>query len=176
MVLSGWNPAVLNKVALPACHIFAVFYTRELSKDERFNWLQNISNNKFDEYKTISNSLLDIENVPKYELSCSFTMRSNDFFLGNPINIVSYALLTHMFAQCANMTVGELVYHGMDVHLYENHIEQIKEQLGRDPHRYDLPKLELNKDVKNIFDFKFDDIKILNYESYPTIKAPLSVG
>ena len=103
-------------------------------------------------------------------------MRSNDLFLGASFNIASYSLLTHLIAQCCNMTVGELVYNGLDIHIYEKHMKAGNEQLTRDPCKYNLPTLSLNKEITNIDDFKFEDIKILNYESYPSIKAPLSVG
>ena len=196
MVLSAWNPDVIDNIALPACHMFATFWTRELTYQERFNILleknnndENIVANKIGEVcgddnvnfdnnslKDKFNKLLEKENIPTRELSCSFTMRSNDYFLGASFNIASYSLLTHLIAQCCNMTVGELVYNGLDIHIYENHMKAVKEQLTRDPFKYNLPTLSLNKEITNIDDFKFEDIKILNYESYPSIKAPLSVG
>lgn len=176
MVLSAWNVGDLNFMALPPCHMFATFYTRELNAFERLEWLWENSNNEYDEWKCATHETLDKLNVPRRELSCSFTMRSNDFFLGNPYNIASYAILTHMIAQCVNMSVGELVYHGMDVHLYENHIDAAKEQLERDPCKYKLPKLVLNRNITDINQFTYEDITIKDYESYPSIKAPLSVG
>lgn len=176
MILTAWNPDVLDEIALPACHMFAVFYTNELTYNERLTWLQEHSNGEYDEWKNPTHVTLDELNVPKRKLSCSFTMRSNDVPLGLPINIMSYALLTHLIAQCVNMEVGELVYHGVDVHIYENQIEGVKEQIKRNPHLYDLPKLKLNTDIKDIDKFKFEDITIENYNSYPVIKFPLSVG
>lgn len=107
------------------------------------------------------------------KLSCQFYMRSNDIFLGLPFNIASYALLTHMVAQVTGLEVGELVYSVGDCHLYSNHIEQIKTQLERTPK--ELPTLELNKEITNIFDFDFDDIKLINYNPEPGIKAPVAV-
>ena len=105
-----------------------------------------------------------------------FQMRSNDFFLGNPFNILSYGILTHIIAHCVNMDVDELIFNGGDIHIYENQISALKEQLLRNPHKYSLPRLELNPDIKNIEDFKYEDIKIVGYKSYPAIKAILSVG
>lgn len=81
-----------------------------------------------------------------------------------------------MIAQCVNMAVGELIYYGEDVHIYENHLEQAQEQLTRNPHKYNLPKLWLNPEITDIDNFKFEDIKIIEYESYPAIKYTLNVG
>lgn len=113
----------------------------------------------------------------KRELSCMFQMRSNDAILGLPFNILSYSILTHMIAQCCNMEVGELIFSGGDVHVYENQVEIYeKEQKDRNPHMYALPTLVLNPDVTEIDDFKYEDIKIEDYRFYPSVKYPLSVG
>lgn len=160
MILTGWNPDVLTEIALPACHTFAFFYTQQLSDND---------------IKKIS-QLNNIKNTPKYKLSCSFTCRSQDIFLGTPFNITSYALLTHMIAQCANMLADKLIWHGMDCHIYEQHINSVHQQIARDPHKYELPALFLNPLKTDIDDFTYDDIIISNYNSYPSIKAQLSVG
>lgn len=109
----------------------------------------------------------------KKELSCQMYQRSNDLFLGNPFNTASYAILVHMIAQVCNLNVGELIITIGDAHIYKDHIEQVKLQLTRTPH--DLPKLVLNKEIKNIDDFTFDDIKIENYQHDPVIKGKISV-
>lgn len=197
MVLSAWNPDVIDNIALPACHMFATFWTRELTKEERANILIekynnddkivasklcklcNLEKNECYDYNFLMNNfdkLLQSEGIPTRELSCSFTMRSNDWCCGCPYNCVSYSILTHLIAQVCNMTVGDLVYNGLDCHVYENHMDAVNEQLTRDPFKYNLPVLSLNKEITNIDDFKFEDIKILNYESYPSIKYPLNVG
>lgn len=111
--------------------------------------------------------------VSNNKLSCQLYQRSADIFLGVPFNIASYALLTHMVAQVCNLEVGDFVHTLGDAHLYLNHVEQAKLQLTRAPKP--LPKLKLNPDVKNIFDFKYEDIEILNYEFHPGIKAEISV-
>ena len=98
---------------------------------------------------------------------------STDILLGLPFNIASYALLCHMVAQVCNLEVGELVYSGVDVHIYSNHIDQVKLQLSRTPMK--LPTIKLNPDIKDIDDFKYDDITLVGYESHPTIKAPIAV-
>ena len=107
------------------------------------------------------------------KLSCQLYQRSADVFLGVPFNIASYALLVHMVAQVCNLKVGDFVHTLGDAHLYLNHIEQAKLQLTRD-HKV-LPQLKLNAEIKNIFDFKFQDIEVLNYESHPSIKAEIAV-
>lgn len=111
--------------------------------------------------------------VSQGKLSCQLYQRSADIFLGVPFNIASYALLTHMVAQVCNLEVGEFIHTLGDAHLYLNHVEQAKLQLTRTPKP--LPKLKLNPEVKNIFDFKYEDIEILNYEFHPLIKADISV-
>lgn len=111
--------------------------------------------------------------VSQGKLSCQLYQRSADIFLGVPFNIASYALLTHMVAQVCHLEVGEFVHTLGDAHLYLNHVEQAKLQLTRTPKP--LPQLKLNPDVKNIFDFKYEDIQILNYDFHPLIKADISV-
>jgi len=106
-------------------------------------------------------------------LSCQLYQRSADYFLGVPFNIASYALLVHMFAQQCDLKPGEFVWTGGDVHLYSNHLEQAREQLSREPKS--LPQLNIKRKPASIFDYKFEDFEILNYESHPTIKAPIAV-
>lgn len=174
IMISAWNPGDIPQMALPPCHYACQFYTKEMTFNERKTWyIQNISLVNLDK---VDENYLDEYNVPKRKLSCMFQMRSNDFPCGNPFNLLSYSLLTHMIAQCVNMDVDELIFNGGDVHIYENQIPAFKEQLSRSPYKYALPHLELNPDIKNIEDFKYEDIKIVGYESYPAIKFPLSVG
>ncbi len=109
----------------------------------------------------------------KNRLSLELYMRSADVFLGVPFNIASYSLLTHMIAQVAGLDVGEFILTWGDVHIYSNHFDQVKEQLKRKPNP--LPKLKLNKKVKNIDDFIFEDIEIVDYNPHPSIKAPVTV-
>ena len=111
--------------------------------------------------------------VNEGRLSCHLYQRSADLFLGVPFNIASYALLTMMIAQVTGLKPGEFVHTFGDLHLYSNHIEQAKEQLSRTP--YDYPKMELNPEVRSIFDFKFEDFKLKDYKCHPKIKAPIAV-
>ena len=107
------------------------------------------------------------------KLSCQLYQRSADLFLGVPFNIASYALLTHMIAQVCDLEVGDFVHTLGDVHIYSNHMEQVKLQLSRTPKP--LPQLKLNPNIKSVFDFTYDDIELLNYQSYDAIKAPVAV-
>lgn len=193
MLCIAYNPDVLNEVALPPCHILFQFYTRELSNTERWELYYNkfkdeeIDNDNFSyphldvygqtnqhTYNGEYDYLLEEENIPTRELSCSWYQRSVDSFLGLPFNIASYALLTHMIAHVCNMSVGDLIFNGGDTHLYLNHLEQAKELISRDV--LDSPTLYLNPKVKTIDEFNFEDIKIENYVSQGVLKAPLSTG
>jgi len=111
--------------------------------------------------------------VADNKLSCQLYQRSADIFLGVPFNIASYSLLTMMIAQVTGLKAGELVHTLGDAHLYLNHLEQVDTQLSRKP--LPLPEMKINKNVKSIFDFVFDDFELVNYETHPGISAPIAI-
>ncbi|MGZ3744160.1 MAG: thymidylate synthase [Pseudobdellovibrionaceae bacterium] len=137
LLVVAFNPADVDKMALPPCHAFFQFY------------------------------------VAKGKLSCQLYQRSADIFLGVPFNIASYALLVHMIAQVCNLGVGEFIHTLGDAHIYGNHLEQVKTQLQREFRL--LPRIHLNPEIKNIFDFKFEDIQLTGYDPHPAIKGEVAI-
>ena len=181
MLCVAFNPDAIylergRGVALPPCPVMFQFYSRELRLSERIAWynMQNPNNNLPED---ASEEWVDRLGIEKRELSLSFSMRSNDWPLGAPINIESYSILCYMVAKVVNMVPGELVYHGADVHIYTNQIDGIKEQLNRKGSDI-LPKLKFTpgKEFKELSDFTYDDFIIEDYYPDPIIKFPLSVG
>ena len=147
LIVSAWNPAEIEKMALPPCHVLFQFY--------------------------VSAAADSSDGEQRGELSCQLYQRSCDLFLGVPFNIASYALLTIMVAQAVDLTPGDFVHTFGDLHLYNNHLEQAREQLTRDCRP--LPRMKLNPAVKNIGDFKFEDFELVGYDPHPSIKAPIAV-
>ena len=156
--------------------------------DQVYELVEGIKNNPYSRRHILS--AWDVPRLPKMclppchvmsqyyvsnnnKLSCHMYQRSCDSFLGLPFNVASYALLTHMLAQVCNLKVGELVISFGDIHVYADHLSQVHEQLSRDS--YQAPKLWLNPEITDIDSFKMEDIKILNYESHPAIKAAMAV-
>ena len=137
LMVTAWNPADVDQMALPPCHCLFQFY------------------------------------VADGKLSCQLYQRSADIFLGVPFNIASYALLTHMVAHVTGLKAGEFIHTLGDAHLYLNHLEQVDEQLSRQPMA--LPRLVLKRDVAEIDGFEFDDFVISGYDAHPHISAPVAV-
>lgn len=178
IIVSAWNVSDLDDMALNPCHNYFQFYTTEMTVLERLNWFEENEPEKFasiplNNDEKLLHETLDREGIPRRKLSCFFLMRSNDVFLGLPFNIASYTLLTHIVAQQLNMVPDELVYSGVDVHLYSNHLEQAKLQLTREP--YPLPKLVIKRKPDSIFDYKYEDFELVGYQAHPHIAAPVAV-
>jgi thymidylate synthase len=179
IMVNAWNVGELNDMKLMPCHYGFQFWTRELTIEERMEiWNKRVAGLYFGlswGFGKTQEDALDEQHVPTRGISLAWNQRSCDVGLGIPFNIASYALLLHMVAQQVNMVPLELTGMLGDCHIYSNHMEQVKEQLTRDPYKYPSPKIWLNPEVKSIFDYKYDDIKILDYQSYPTIKMPIAV-
>lgn len=185
IMVNAWNVADLDKMTLPPCHYGFQLNTVELTNEEREklyvqhcmdnNWAISIDRGMMRKgpfvMKDHYESDYERANIPKHKLSLMWNQRSVDTFLGLPFNITSYALLLHMMAQQVNMVPHELIGSLGDTHLYNNHMEQVEELLSREP--MELPTLELEK-ADSIFDYCYENVKIINYSSHPPIKAPLS--
>jgi thymidylate synthase len=165
IMVSAWNVGEMDKMVLPPCHWAFELYTEELAFEERKNLIQPIPN-------VFSHEDLDVIGIPKRRLSLKWHQRSVDTFLGLPFNIASYGLLLHMLAQQTNMVAGTLIGDLTNVHIYQNHIEQCKEQIGREP--LSLPSLKLEK-AKDIFSYCYGDVKIDGYVPHEPIKGDISV-
>jgi thymidylate synthase len=150
LIVTAWNPSVLP--------------------DDKKSFSENVTNGKA--ALPPCHSFFQFY-VQDNKLSCQLYQRSADVFLGVPFNISSYSLLLHMVAHVCSLEPGEFIHTFGDVHIYKNHLSQIEELLSRD--FKELPKLELNKDIKNIFDFKYEDIKLINYQYHPPIKANVAI-
>jgi thymidylate synthase len=186
-MVNAWNVGELDQMVLPPCHYSFQVYTRELSDDEQRAKCSPLTPNAWDDLKEFAkltgNSIEEAAkaaNIPTRAISLMWNQRSVDTFLGLPFNIASYALLLEIIAKEVNMIPDELIGSLGDVHLYNNHIEQAKEQYAREP--LELPKLSINDEfwnpeigiIEQIQHIKPDDFQILNYQSHPAIKAPLS--
>ncbi len=143
IVVSAWNVAELPRMALQPCHALFQFHVSRGGGSGRGR------------------------------LSCQVYQRSADVFLGVPFNIASYALLTHMLAQQCDLDLGDLIWTGGDCHIYDNHREQVEEQLRRDP--YAFPSLVLHRRPHSIFDYAFEDVEVVGYRHHPAIRAPVAV-
>jgi len=179
MLVIAWNPSQLNDLCLPPCHYGFQVYTRELSLDERIRiWDTKFAfANKEVKNQFNPNVHLDTHGIPKRAISLIWNQRSVDTFLGLPFNIASYGLLLEIIAKEVNMIPDELIGNLGDTHLYLNHIEQAKEQIGREP--FELPILDIKLHFNNKPSFVPEhwlpsDFEIVNYKSHPSIKAPLS--
>jgi len=174
MIVSAWHPYWVDHCALPPCHCLFHFHTDELTVEERKKILQATHGPvNFPISETIVIQLLNESNISIRRLNLLLYQRSCDTFLGVPFNITSYSLLLAMVAHCVGMEPGTFTHTYGDLHIYENHLDQVNEQLSRAPKA--LPRLVLNSKKKNLFDFEFDDIQLADYFPHPTIKAPIAV-
>ena len=168
LMVNAWNVGELDQMVLPPCHYGFQVYTRELSEDERINLLHIKNGNKGHHIEAGFN-MLDEFNIPTRAISLMWNQRSVDTFLGLPFNIASYGLLLMMIADEVRMVPDQLIGNLGDVHLYSNHIDAAKEQIGREP--FQLPTAHVRDGIHCSSDF---DVLLFDYQSHPTIKAPLS--
>ena len=173
LMVSAWNVGELNEMVLPPCHYGFQVYTRELNQEERIKILNERYGDKGNHINSGFDALNEL-NIPTRTISLMWNQRSVDTFLGLPFNIASYGLLLMMIADEVNMVPEELIGNLGDVHLYLDHIEQAKEQMNREP--FELPNVVMRKacSILGEREYTTDDITLVNYESHPAIKAPLS--
>ena len=169
LMVSAWNVGEMNQMVLPPCHYGFQVYTTEMTLEQRKKYWTDSLGKSIHYSDDFGHSKLDALKVPRRKLSLMWNQRSVDTFLGLPFNIASYGTLLLLLCEEVNMAPGDLIGSLGDTHLYSNHIQQAKEQIRREP--YKLPTLKLtNVDLKNgEFDYE-----VIEYESHPTIKAPLS--
>ena len=182
LMVSAWNVGELDQMVLPPCHYGFQVYTRELSWVERYEYMYNTDVRADDGLRPPLNpEMLEEYNIPTRAISLMWNQRSVDTFLGLPFNIASYGLLLEIIAKEVNMVPDELIGNLGDVHLYENHLIPASKQITREP--YKLPKLVIDQfdetnhyigDMNDISEYNISQFKLENYQSHPTIKAPLS--
>ena len=169
LMVNAWNVADLNKMTLPPCHYGFQIYTREMGLDERID-LHNRNTPSLGSSSDYFEEHMDMLGVPKRAISLMWNQRSADTFLGVPFNISSYGLLLEILAKEVNMMPDQLIGNLGDAHIYNNHLEQVEEQLSRQP--YMLPRLL--KTWENMDSLNVRDLKLSKFNSHPQIKAPLS--
>ena len=190
LMVNAWNVGELDQMVLPPCHYGFQVYTRELTTSERITYFRDIIGEKYEGWPDDDDKDVNVlyeKNIPTRAISLMWNQRSVDTFLGLPFNIASYGLLLEILAKEVNMVPDELIGNLGDVHLYSNHIEQAKEQLTREPMK--LPEVSYLDEYHYLHDtelvgnltfsqkiehFRPDMFKLVNYQSHPTIKAPLS--
>jgi len=166
IIVDSWNPVDLPEMLLPPCHMMFQFSTYKMSPKEKLDDFRK-NHNKPSILKS------ELDKYPDRKLSLQMYIRSQDCYLGNPFNVAEYSLLLHMVAQVVHMVPDELIYTIGDAHLYNNSIEATKTIIQRDS--YPLPILKINKNIESIYDFRYEDIVIENYQSHPNIKVDVAV-
>jgi thymidylate synthase len=170
LIVSAWNVGELDQMVLPPCHNFFQCYTSLFKLEDRIKWYCESIGRDNSYGEDFTEEFLNEKNVPTRKLSLKWNQRSCDVPLGIPFNIASYGILLHLLAKEVNMIPHQLKFTGGDCHIYLNQVDGVKEQLERNT--YKLPKLVLSN--TSIDELKYEDIKIVDYKSEPTISFPLS--
>jgi thymidylate synthase len=170
LIVSAWNVGELDQMVLPPCHNFFQCYTSLIKLEDRIKWYCDSIGRDISYGEDFTEEFLNEKNVPTRKLSLKWNQRSCDVPLGIPFNIASYGILLHLLAREVNMIPHQLKFTGGDCHIYLNQVDGVKEQLQRNTHK--LPKLVLSN--TSIDELKYEDIKIVDYKSEPTISFPLS--